>query len=199
MGPAGHEPSTSLAQEAFSPSAPIRQGLRGGQRPQLRGQAGWLVTHVPGSGGGIWESSLYPQTCVPHLPQSPPTPAHPGEGPRTPLTVAPMQAAPPAMRAVASRIQAQHEGCRLQSILGSKATVTARPGQARLLCRLTRVHSGEKPLGPTQCQGLGLSGIGWQWLPSGPTRRARGVISPPNGGSRRHGGGGACSTCTTPV
>lgn len=67
-----------------------------------------------------------------------------------------MDAAPPATRAVASRGQAQHAGRRLQPILGSKATVTARPGQAPLLCQLTRVHSGKKPLGPTQCQGLGV-------------------------------------------
>lgn len=56
--------------------------------------------------------------------------AHLGEGSCSPLTTAPVDDAPPATSATASRDQAQREGCHLPSILGSKGTVTARPGPA---------------------------------------------------------------------
>lgn len=84
-----------------------------------------------------------------HTPHSPSPSAQLGKGPHSPLTVAPVDAVPPAPSAIAIRDQAQCESHRLLSILGSKATVTTRPGQ--LLCQLTRVYFREEPLGPTQC------------------------------------------------
>lgn len=128
MGSAGRKPAPSMKGgiEPLSPHPATRPGLQGGRRPRLRGWAGRLVTRIPGRLSGT--PRHVPHTC--HT--APPTSAHLGERPGSPLTVAPVDATPPATSTRASRDQAQHEGCCLQSILGSKATVTPRPGPASL-------------------------------------------------------------------
>lgn len=126
MGSAGRKPAPSMKGgiEPLSPHPATRPGLQGGRRPRLRGWAGRLVTRIPGRLSGT-------PGHVPHTYHTaPPTSAHLGEGPGSPLTVASVDATPPATSARASRDQAQHEGCCLQSILGSKATVTPRPSPA---------------------------------------------------------------------
>lgn len=90
-----------------------------------------------------------------HLPYTRHTPSSlspSGERPCAPLTVAPVDATPPARSARASRDQTQREGCCLPSILGSKATVTARPGPAPLKAdqeegRALGAHPAPRPRG----------------------------------------------------
>lgn len=89
-----------------------------------------------------------PQAPVPYLATQLSASAHVGEGLCVPLTVVPVDDALPVTKAIASRDQAQHEGCHLPSILGSKATVIARPGPAPLAGGQSLLW-GKTPWGPT--------------------------------------------------
>lgn len=111
-----------------APSLPDWQGCRSGQSPRHHPPRGWPDRHVkraPGSRG-------CPQAPALHLAMQLSASAHLGEGLCSPLTVVPVDDTLPVTRATASRGQAHREDCHLPSILGSKATVTARPGPAPL-------------------------------------------------------------------
>lgn len=162
-----HAPFQDFApKEALSPLQPHPAQIS--QSPR-RDWSDRLVRHIPGLcrdlgvHGGL--AGHVPYTC--HA--APPTSAHLGEGPCSPLTVAPVDATRPARSATASRDQTQREGCRLPPILGSKATVTARPDPAPLTAeegplkgRALRARPAPRPRGS-----LGLIGSGCLVAPLG--------------------------------
>lgn len=132
---------------APSPILPNLQGLQGARGPCT---AASLIGSdmLLGAERGSGKVSRDPRSHALHLPPSPSHVSPSGVRARSPLTVAPVDAALPATSSIASRDQTQCEGHCLPSILGSKATVTTRPGPAPLSAAQGPLQG--RALGPTQ-------------------------------------------------